>query len=383
MKNVCIITGTRADYGILKPVMSEIKKDKKLKLSIIATGMHLSRQFGYTIKEIEKDGFKINKKIKTVTKKDSLSEMAKSLGYGIIGITEALEQIKPDILMILGDRTEALASAISGAYINIPVAHIHGGDSAASTHIDDSNRHAITKLAHIHFPATKRSAERIIKMGEKPESVFVVGSPSIDSILNEKMYEPEEISKKYGLNLYEPILLVVQHPVSTEIKDNAKHIVETLNALKELKHQTILIYPNADAGGREMIKVIKKYEKYHFIKTFKNISHKEYLSLMKIASVMIGNSSSGIIEAPSFKLPVINIGTRQKERERAENVIDAKYEKKDIIARVEKALYDKVFLKKVKKCKNPYGDGKSSKRIIKILNEMKIDKKILQKKITY
>lgn len=381
MKKIAVITGTRAEYGILKPVLSEIDKHPDLDLSLVVIGMHLLKEFGYTIKEIEKDGFKIEAKIEGLYDEDSRIDMAKSIGKGIIKLSEALDKVKPDILLLLGDRGEMLAGAIAATYMNILIAHIHGGE--VSGNVDEPVRHAITKLAHIHFSATKESVNRIIKMGEDPSNVFVVGAPGLDTILNENLIGPAELSKKYNLDLSKPILLVVQHPVTTEVEDAPDQIRETLEALSELKYQTILIYPNADAGGRKMIEMIKKYEKYPFIKTFKSIPHKEYLSLMKIASVMVGNSSSGIIEAPSFGLPVINIGSRQEGRERAENVIDVDYDKEQIKTAIKKALYDKTFKEKVKNCKNPYGDGKAGARIADILSKIKIDKKLLQKRLTY
>jgi GDP/UDP-N,N'-diacetylbacillosamine 2-epimerase (hydrolysing) len=381
-RKICVVTGTRAEYGILKPVMDAIKKSPTLELSVIVTGMHLAQQFGYTLREIEEDGFRIDAKVDMLLSGDTGTAMAKSIGNGIISIAQALDIIKPDIILILGDRTEPFAAAIAGAYMNIPIAHIHGGDSAKAG-LDEYARHAITKLSHIHFPATEKSAERIIKMGEDPSNVFVVGAPGLDSILNEKLVEPTELPEKYNLELSEPILLVVQHPVTTEVDDAPEQIRETLEAIIDLKHQTILIYPNADAGGRRMVGAIKKYEKYPFIKTFKSIPHKEYLSLMKIASVLIGNSSSGIIEAPSFGLPVVNIGSRQEGRQRAENVIDVGYDKEKIISAIKEALHDKDFKEKVKKCKNPYGDGKAGVRIADILSKIKIDEILLQKKIIY
>jgi UDP-hydrolysing UDP-N-acetyl-D-glucosamine 2-epimerase len=220
-------------------------------------------------------------------------------------------------------------------------------------------------------------------MGEDPANIFVVGAPGLDSILNEELIEPKKIAKSYMLDLSKQILLVVQHPVTTEVDDASHQIRETLEAISELKHQTILIYPNADAGGRKMIEVITGYEKYPFIKTFKSIPHKEYISLMKIASVMVGNSSSGIIETSSFGLPVVNIGSRQAGRERAENVIDVDYDKERIKTAIKKSLYDENFKEKVKKCKSPYGNGKAGVRIADVLNKIKIDKKLLQKKLTY
>ncbi|MEM0358658.1 MAG: UDP-N-acetylglucosamine 2-epimerase [Candidatus Hadarchaeales archaeon] len=385
MRKIAVLTGTRAEYGILRPLLRAIENHPNLDLALIVTGMHLSEEFGYTIKEIEKDGFKIDAKIKILHKEDTGSAMAKSIGECIKKITEVLDRIKPDFLVLLGDRAEMLAGAVAASYAGIPIAHLHGGEVSGS--IDDSVRHAITKLAHLHFPATRKSAKRIIKMGEEPSRVFVVGALALDTILNEKLPSGAELSKKYGLDLSKPILLVVQHPVVTEADEAAYQIKETLDALVELNrqtnNQTILIYPNADAGGRRMIKMIEKYRKYPFLKCFKSIPFNDYLGLMSIASVMVGNSSSGIIEAPSFHLPVVNIGTRQAGRERSVNVIDVRYNKKEILRAIKKALYDKKFLTKVKKCKNPYGDGKAAQRIVKVLAKIKITPSLLQKRIVY
>ncbi len=379
-RKIVYITGTRADYGLMFSVLNAIKNHPKLDLILIVTGMHLMSEFGETIKEIEKDDFEIYQ-INETYEKDDKESMAIFVGRCVNKFVDAFNCIHPDIVLLLGDRGEMLAGAVAGAYMNILVAHVHGGDVSGT--VDEPVRHAITKLSYIHFPATKKSAERIIRMGEEKWRVHVVGAPGLDTILNEKVIESKEIARKYDLNLSKPIVLMVQHPVTTESDDAVKQVRETLNASVELKHQTILIYPNADAGGRRMIKAIKKYEKYDFIKTFKSLPRKDYLSLMKTASVMVGNSSSGIIEAPSFKLPVVNIGTRQEGRERAENVIDVGYSKNGIIKAIKKALYDKKFKEKIKKCKNPYGDGNSGERIAKVLSEIKIDKKLLQKRITY
>jgi len=381
MRKIAVITGTRAEYGIFKSVLREIETNPELDLSLIVIGMHLSTEFGYTVKEIEEDGFKIEAKIAVLHSGDTGAAMSKSIGKCMVRTANALEKIKPDVLLILGDRSEMLLGAVSATYMGIPIAHIHGGD--ISGNVDEPVRHAITKLTHIHFTATKESADRIIKMGEEPWRVHVVGAPGLDLILNEKMPEPREITRKYGLDLSKPILLVVQHSVITEADDAPNQIRETLEAISELGYQTILIYPNADAGGRRMIEVIREYEKYPFIRTFRSILHKEYLSLMKLASVIVGNSSGGIIEAPSFRLPVINIGTRQRGRQRAENVIDVDYDKEEIKMAIQKALYDEKFKEKVKNCKNFYGDGKAGMRIANFLSEIKIDRRLLEKRMTY
>jgi len=382
MKKICVLTGTRAEYGLLKPTMTTIKNHSNFKLSIIVTGMHLSPEFGNSIKEIEKDGFKITAKVKMNPVEDTGFSMAESVGKGIIGVAKSLEKIKPDILLVLGDRTEALSGAIAAAYMNIPIAHIHGGDIVGAV-IDESARHAITKLAHIHFPGTKKSAERIIKMGENRRNIYIVGTPCVETILNKDFLTKKEIEKKFDLDLKKPLILMLQHSVSTQIDKAKKQIIETLEAVKKLQYQTVIIYPNSDAGGREIIKQIKKYECLPFVSSYKNLSQKEYFSLLKYCSVMVGNSSSGIIESSSFKIPVINIGIRQDGRERSSNVIDVNHNRVEIIRFIEKAINDKKFREKVRKCKNPYGTGRTSEKIVKILNQIDISPALLEKKLTY
>jgi UDP-N-acetylglucosamine 2-epimerase (non-hydrolysing)/GDP/UDP-N,N'-diacetylbacillosamine 2-epimerase (hydrolysing) len=307
--------------------------------------------------------------------------MAKSFGVGIMGIAQALESIRPDVILILGDRGEMLATAIAGGYMNIPVAHIHGGEVSGT--VDEVMRHAITKLSHIHFPATERGMERIIKLGENLENIYIVGAPRLDTILNAELLSQEDLSNKFSLDFNKPLLLVMQHPVTTEVDQAEEQMRETMESLVELKEQTVLIYPNADAGGRGMIKIIEEYKEHSFLRIFKSLPHIEYLSLMKNVSVMIGNSSSGIIEAPSFHLPVVNIGTRQNGRERADNIIDVGYNKEEIIQATKKALHDEKFKSRVKNCTNPYGDGTAGPRIANILSEIKIDRNLLQKRLAY
>jgi GDP/UDP-N,N'-diacetylbacillosamine 2-epimerase (hydrolysing) len=382
MKRIAVVTGTRAEYGLLHSVIKAIEDRPELRLLLVATGMHLSYEFGYTVQEIERNGFHIKAKVDMLLSSDMPAAMAKSIGLGITGFTQTWEQLEPDIIVVLGDRVEPLAATISGAYMNVPVAHIHGGDSSKGG-LDEPARHAITKFAHIHFPATKKSAERIIRMGEEEWRVHTVGSPALDAILNEPLLTPEILADKFGLDLSQPLILAVQHPVTTQVNDAPKQIRETLEAIIEMGYPTVLIYPNSDAGGRRMIEVIKQYESYSFIKSFKSLTRKEYLSLMKAASVMLGNSSSGITEAPSFGLPVVNVGIRQGGRERGKNVIDATHHKSDIENAIRRALTDKRFLTEVKKCENPYGDGRTGSRIAEILSKIEITPQLLQKKNTY
>jgi GDP/UDP-N,N'-diacetylbacillosamine 2-epimerase (hydrolysing) len=314
---------------------------------------------------------------------DTLAAMAVSVGKGIIGMVEAFECLKPDIVLILGDRTEPLAAAIASAYMNIPVAHIHGGDACKGGNIDDSNRFAITKFAHLHFPATAKSTERLIRLGEEKWRVHQVGSPALDVILNEPLPPTEEIIDKFSLDPQNKLIIIIQHPVTVQVEKAAIQMRETLEAVVESGYPAVVIYPNSDAGSRQMIDVIREYKKSTSIKAFQNLPRHFYLGLLAIADVMVGNSSSGIIDAPSFNLPVVNIGIRQEGRERGSNVIDVDHEKSTIMAAIDKAVNDTKFKEKIKNSDNPYGDGKASRRIVDILKGINITPELLQKKITY
>lgn len=377
-RKIVYITGTRADYGLMYSVLDEMNKNPNIDLELVVTGMHLMEEFGSTIKEIESDGFKIHT-LNAVYQNDDKFSMSTFVGKFIELLTNALKEIKPDLILLLGDRGEMLAGAIVGAYLSIPTAHLHGGEITST--VDEYARHAITKLANLHFPATEKSAERIIAMGEDPSHVFTVGAPGLDAIMNMDLIEKEEIASKYDLDISKPIILMIQHPVTLESEKASYQILETIKAILNLKYQTLLIYPNADAGGRSIIKLIKRYENLPFIRSFKSIPRKDFLSLMNIASVMVGNSSSGIIEAPSFNLPVINIGSRQKGRERASNVVDVDYDAQKIENAIKFVLSDEEFKKRLKSCKNPYGDGNASKRITEILTKIELNEKLLEKGI--
>jgi UDP-N-acetylglucosamine 2-epimerase (non-hydrolysing)/GDP/UDP-N,N'-diacetylbacillosamine 2-epimerase (hydrolysing) len=378
MRKVCVITGSRAEYGLLSPVMSAIQHHPNLELCVIVTGMHLMDRFGLTINEIKKDGFRIDSEI-FISADDDIS---RSFGETVAGISMAIKKINPDFILILGDRFDALAGAIAGATNNIIIAHIHGGDKTTSGHIDESIRFAITKFAHIHFVATIESKKRLIRFGEQEFRIYQVGSPAIDVILS-KTFTPALIANKLNLNLNIPIIIVLQHPVSVEKDEAANQIRQTLLAIKELNYQTIIIYPNSDLGSLEMIDEIEKYRGISNIQIYKNIEHELFLGLLKISTVLVGNSSSGIIEAPSFNLPVVNVGSRNVGREHAQNVIFVDYDKEQILHAIKKALFDKEFKKKVNNCINPYGDGNSSNRIVEILATINIDKNLLTKQITY
>lgn len=382
-RKICVITERRADYSRLKPVLKLIQQSKKLELSIIVTGTHLLDEMGHTVDLVRADGFPVDAEVEMFTKfdQDDGASMSKALGRSLIGITRALERIKPDIVLVGFDLGAHLAGAIAAAHMNIAVAHIQGGEVTGT--IDESLRHAITKFAHIHFAATQKSAERIIKMGENPKYVFNVGCPVIDMIVGTRLKTKEGLAKELRIDISKPLLLIIQHPVTTEVDAAQEQILTTLAAVNEInknkEFEVALIYSNIDAGGRRII----EEEKKSGMKRFKNLPIETFLSLLRITRVLIGNSSCGIREAPSFKVPVVNIGTRQQGRERADNVIDVGHDKKEIVAGIKKALYDKKFRKKLENCKNPYGDGRSAKRIVKMLEEIEFPKGFVQKRIAY
>jgi GDP/UDP-N,N'-diacetylbacillosamine 2-epimerase (hydrolysing) len=382
MKKICVLTGSRAEYGLLKPIMLAIQNHSGLRLSLIVTGMHLSKEHGYTVNEIIKDGFEVAEQVDMGNGGSTGYGMAHSIGIGIQKIAASLKRISPDILLVLGDRIEPLSGVIAAAYMNIPIAHIHGGDTTRGG-LDESARHAITKFSHIHFPATKKSAERILKLGEDSWRVHIVGAPSLDNILHQKLLQKNVIEKRLNLDLSKETILLVQHSVTTEPENARFQIIETLEAIRELKYQTVVIYPNSDAGSADIISQIKKYARYPFIKSYKNLPYIEFLSLMKYVSVMVGNSSSGIIESSPFRLPIVNIGIRQEGRERSDNVLDTPHRKDEIIKSIKKALFDMKFKNKVKNSKNPYGDGNTGQRVADILASIPINKSLLQKKIAY
>ncbi len=387
-RKIAVVTGTRAEYGIFTSVLDAIKEHPKLDYQLVVTGMHLLKEFGYTINEIKKDGYKISAVIPMLKNTAEPFGMAESLGRGIMGMTRAFKKLNPDIVLVLGDRDEPLAAAVAAAHMNIPVGHIHGGEVTGS--IDESIRHAITKFSHIHFAATRKSAERLRKMGEQSWRIYLVGSPGVDYIKNKKLLGRKAVAKKFRFNPNKRFILAIQHPVTTEYNIAKQNMKAVLDSLLELNEQTVYIYSNSDAGYAKMmgllLKDMRNRTRKTKIKVFRNLEHTLYLSLMKNCDLMIGNSSSGLIEAPSCKTPYVLVGTRQTGRERAKSVIQAGYSKREILAAAKRAMFNKVFRKVVERCTNPYdpfGDGKAGKRIANILAKVKIDYRLIQKKIAY
>src|SRR3990172_1858895 len=383
-REIAVVTGTRDEYGILKPLLEKARDSNSLRLKLIVTGMHLLKKYGLTINEIKEDGFKVDAEVPMYEESETDNAYhGKALAMGINNFSDILLQMKPDILVVFGDRLEPLAATLAAASLRIPIAHIHGGDKTDSGHIDESIRYSVTKFAHIHFPPTGECRDRLIKMGEEPWRVYKVGALGLDSVVNHDPIPREKLLARLGLNHYKPFIVCIFHPVHLEKETAGEQMHEILEALKELKIQTVAIYPNNDAGSEDIIAEIEKYRGLSFIKFFPTLSHSDDVSLLKHTDVLVGNSSSGIIEAPSLRLPVVNIGSRNVGREHAENVTFVKPIKKQTIKAIQMALYDEEHREKVKQCDNPWGDGRASYRILKVLSEIRIDKKLLQKKITY
>ncbi|MBI5620485.1 UDP-N-acetylglucosamine 2-epimerase (hydrolyzing), partial [Candidatus Gottesmanbacteria bacterium] len=354
-RKIAVVTGSRADYGYLLPVIRRIYKSDELQLRLIITGMHLSPRHGNTCRLIERDGFNINAKVPMLPMLESWTYMPEAIGDGIKGIALALDKLSPDILLVFGDRIETLAGAIAGSYMNIVVAHMHGGDRSKGD-IDERARHAITKMSHLHFPATRLSAKRIRKMGERKELIFPVGSTTIDVIKGLKLKTRKQLGADLGLDDRD-FVLVLQNPVTTEPQASYAEMKETLLALRSFPELAkVVVMPNADAGYLGINRAIEEFKKEVKLKVFINLERLDYLSLFNYARALIGNSSSGIIEAPSFKLPAINLGIRQAGRERSTNVIDVPHDKAKIVRAIRKALYDKKFKEQVRRCVSPYGD---------------------------
>lgn len=379
MRKIAFLTGSRGEWGYIRPILRLIEKDPELDYAIISTNMHLVPEFGMSIHEIEKDGFIVEDKIfMTYDGYNSLT-MAKSLGSLLLELPTVLSRINPDILVLAGDRGEQLVGAIVALHMKIASAHIQAGE--LSGNVDGVVRHSITKLAHIHFAANEEFAERVRKMGEEEFRIFITGAPLVDELVEGYYTEKNELLEKYNMDKEKQIILAVQHPVTEEEEEAGDQVSETIKALSEFDAQIVLIYPNADAGSEFIRMQIQKFRKINF-KIFRNLPRQDYLGFMRISKCIVGNSSSGIMEAPTFGLPCVNIGRRQNRRLKGANVINVSYNKDEIKKAIEKAL-SLEFQEISKKAINPYGDGKASKRIIKIIKEIEINDKLLIKEMTY
>lgn len=368
IRKVAVFTGTRAEYGLLYWLIHGIETSQHLDLQLIVTGMHLSPEFGETWKQIEQDGFKIDAKVEILLSSDTAVGVVKSMGIGTLGFADALDRLKPDVLIVLGDRFEALAIVQAALIMKIPVAHLHGGEITEGAY-DDAIRHAISKMSQLHFVAAEAYRQRVIQMGESPDRVFNVGAIGLDHLVRTPRMDRDELSQSLGFSLKRPFFLVTYHPVTLQGEDPVASFNALLEALDTFpEHKIILTYPNADNGGRAIIPLLQVYAQRQpeRVLAIPSLGFQRYLSVVPLASAVVGNSSSGIIEVPAFGVPTVNIGVRQKGRLAASSVLDCEPTAADI----KRALDEAVSTQFAASCKttiNPYGQGNASEAIISVL----------------
>ena len=367
-RKICAVTGTRAEYGLLYWLMKSIEDNPKLELQIIATGMHLSPEFGLTYREIEKDSFTINRKIEMLLSADTPSAISKSTGIGLIGFADAYNELKPDIAVILGDRFEQLAASTAALYAKIPIAHIHGGETTTGA-FDEAIRHSITKMAWWHFAAANEYEKRIIQLGENPKRVFNVGGLGVDTIKKANLLSKNKLMKNTGIQFAVRNLLVTYHPVTLENQTSKKHFQALLDILHDLDDvYLIFTMPNADSDGRIIKQMIDEFVLNHNERSiaFTSMGHLNYLSTLQFVDGVVGNSSSGLAEVPTFKIGTVNISDRQKGRLKAKSVIDCDPTKESIKNGID-MLYSKDFQKMLSSVMNPYGKGVATEKIMDVL----------------
>jgi GDP/UDP-N,N'-diacetylbacillosamine 2-epimerase (hydrolysing) len=372
-RRVCVVTGTRAEYGLLRWLMEDIRGSAELQLQVVAAGMHLAPEFGCTYREIERDGFRIDRKIELLLSSDTSVGISKSIGLGVVGFADALQQLAPDIAVVLGDRFEILAAAVAATIARIPIAHIHGGEASEGA-FDESLRHSITKMSHLHFVAAEEYRRRVIQLGEQPERVFLVGGMGVDSICRLKLLDRRELESALGFELEQRNLLITFHPVTLERATAGDQMEELLAAVAALSRTNLIFtMPNADTDGRVLIELINRFVATHpNARSYTSLGQVRYLSCMKHVDAVVGNSSSGLTEAPSFCKGTINIGDRQRGRLKAASVIDCEPERAAIAAAIAK-LYSTQFQSTLATVKNPYGEGGASERIAHVLATTGLD----------
>jgi len=380
-RKVCVVVNSRANYGRIKSVLKAIKDHPDLDLQLIAGASALLWRFGNVAQQIHEDGFKIDVVVYSIVEGENPTTMAKSTGMGIMELATQFENLKPNVVITVADRFETMATAIAASYMNIPLAHTQGGEVTGS--IDESVRHAITKLAHIHFPATEKARDNIIRMGEDPEKVFLTGCPAIDIVADLDLTPSDDLLKKYkgvgpDLDIHRPYLVVLQHPVTTEYGSGFEQINETLKAVKSIRTQTVWLWPNVDAGSDSISKGLRMFrenEKPDYIHFYRHFSVEDYARLIANCGCLVGNSSSGIREGSFLGVPAVDIGTRQAFRERGSNCINVGYNSREI----EEAIRQQIKNGRYPSDKT-YGDGKAGKRIADILAEVNIK---IQKRLMY
>lgn len=372
-RTVCVVTGTRADYGLLRWVMEGIRQSPDLRLQVIATGMHLSPEFGLTYREIEKDGFAIDRKVEMLLSSDTPAGITKSMGLGLMGFGEAIEQLKPDLMLVLGDRFEIFAAAAAAMVARVPLAHLHGGETTEGA-IDEAIRHSITKMSHLHFVAAEEYRRRVVQLGEAPERVFLVGGLGIDNLRRLELLDRAALEAALDFKLGPKNLLVTFHPVTLEESTAGAQMAELLAALEALE-DTHLIFtmPNADTDGRILIDMIEQFVAARpHAHAYTSLGQLRYLSCIRQVDGVVGNSSSGLAEVPSFHKGTVNIGDRQRGRLKAESVIDCSPERESIAGAL-RTLYSPEFQAQLATVRNPYGEGGASEKVVRVLQEYPLD----------
>jgi len=379
-RRIAVVTGTRAEYGVLYWILKGIHGRQNLELQLLVTGMHLSPEFGMTVREIEQDGFPIAERIECLLSSDSDTALAMSMAVGIMGFASAFARIRPDLLVVQGDRFEAMSAAIAAMAARIPIAHISGGKSTQGV-MDEAIRHALTKMSHLHFTHTEKHRARIIRMGEDPARVFAFGSPLVDGIKRLQPLSRADIQDVLGITLEERFFIVSYHPVTLENRTEETQINQLLLALEQFNdYQKLFIMPNADPGGRAIARRLSAYTANHSDSVIRtNVARPVFLNLFRHASAIIGNSSSGITEAPSFGLPAVNIGDRQSGMFKADNVIDCRPDREAIVEAIQKAVDPAFRTRPTDGSQNPFGDGNASERIVDVLAQAKLDETLLKK----
>lgn len=380
-RRILVTLESRATYGYSKNVMLAMRDFPQLELQTLVTGMHLVPELGHSIDLIRQDGFPVSATVPMHGGDASRSAWSRALGQAIDGYAEAYERLQPDVALLSGDRIETFGCCIAAAYMGIPIAHIQAGDK--SGHIDDSARHAIGKFAHIHLASCEDSANRLRRMGEQEFRIFNVGAPQLDNIAGVDYRRASVEVNGQRLDLAKPYLLLVQHSVMAEMAEAGEQVAATLEACAGSGLPTYIIYPNSDLGYKQIIRRIEERAAGADFTILENVEREAYLALLANCAVLVGNSSSGILEAPSFRVPVVNIGNRQRGRPQAENILNCDYEPASIGAAIDRALTDADFRRRCDAAVNPYGDGRSSRRICEILRDISLDRRLLDKECTY
>lgn len=390
-RKIAVFTGNRAEYGLQYPILRAIAADPRLEYFLLAGGAHLQQDFGRTMAEIEADGFHVYREVEIRMQQDTLFATAQAIGTGIVSLSKILDELHPDFLVVYADRYEGFSAMITGTQMNIPTAHIEGGDYTEGGALDDSVRHAMTKLAHLHFATNEQAVERIHRLGEEPWRVFNVGQPSLDLITAGLFASPKEVASDLKLDLSRPLILFCQHSVTTEFEQAAEQVKPSLSALRKLAkngYQIIITYPNNDAGGRQIIEEIEKLKGEANIVVAKNLGRYKFHGVLNAIGrvgrgAFAGNSSAIIKETPAFGCPAVNIGSRQQGRLRANNVLDTAYNEKEILAAIDRSVDDEKFRQQCQSCKNPYGAGNAGPKIAEVLASIPLDSRLLRKKMTY